>query len=218
MSDVTGKTVIGLKSEGGENFSSFDCVIWAVGRSPNTEFLNLDSIQVETDEKGFIKVDKYQKTNIDNIYAIGDVTGKNALTPVAIAAGRRLADRLFGEMLDRHLEYRTIPSVVFSHPPIGTVGLTEEEARSQYGDEVQVFTSKFTPLIYALNKKKSLSSMKLVTLGDDQKIIGCHIIGDGADEMLQGFAVAIRNGATKTDFDDTVAIHPTSAEELVTMR
>ena len=214
----TGKTVIGLKSEGGENFSSFDCVIWAVGRSPNTKFLNLDSIQVETDEKGFIKVDKYQKTNIDNIYAIGDVTGKNALTPVAIAAGRRLADRLFGEMLDRHLEYRTIPSVVFSHPPIGTVGLTEEEARSQYGDDVQVFTSKFTSLVYALSKKKSLSSMKLVTLGDDQKIIGCHIIGDGADEILQGFAVAIRNGATKTDFDDTVAIHPTSAEELVTMR
>ena len=121
-------------------------------------------------------------------------------------------------MFDRHLEYRTIPSVVFGHPPIGTVGLTEEEARSQYGDEVQVFTSKFTSLIYALSKKKSLSSMKLVTLGDDQKIIGCHIIGDGADEMLQGFAVAIRNGATKTDFDDTVAIHPTSAEELVTMR
>ena len=123
-------------------------------------------------------------------------------------------------MPGRYLEYHTIPTVVFSHPPIGTIGLTELEAREKYGDRIKIYTSSFTPMLYALSDQtdKVLTSMKLVTLGEEQKVIGCHIIGDGADEMLQGFAVAIRKGVTKKDLDDTIAIHPTSAEELVTMR
>lgn len=209
---------IRLIAEDGREFGSFDCVVWAVGRSPNTESLNAEAALLELDGYGFIPVDDYQRTNVDNIFALGDVTGREALTPVAIAAGRRLADRLYGGMTDRHLEYRTIPTVIFSHPPIGTVGLTEDAARAEYGDAVRVYKSRFTPMLYALGEHKVPASMKLVTVGDDEKIVGCHVIGDGADEMLQGFAVAIRMGATKRNFDDTVAIHPTSAEELVTMR
>jgi glutathione reductase (NADPH) len=155
---------------------------------------------------------------VEHISAIGDVTGREALTPVAIAAGRRLADRLYGGMDERRLDYRCIPTVIFSHPPIGTVGMTEAEARAEYGDDVRTYESRFTPMFYALGEKKEKTTMKLVTEGADERIVGCHLIGDGVDEMLQGFAVAIRMGATKKDFDDTVAIHPTSAEELVTMR
>ena len=156
---------------------------------------------------------------MDNVFAIGDVTGREALTPVAIAAGRRLADRLYGGMDGRHLEYHTIPTVIFSHPPIGTVGLTEDQARKEYGDEnVKVYRSRFNPMVYALGDHKQPAAMKLVTAGENEQVVGCHVIGDGSDEMLQGFAVAIRMGATKKHFDDTVAIHPTSAEELVTMR
>ena len=131
---------------------------------------------------------------------------------------RRLADRQYGGMDGRHLDYGLIPTVIFSHPPIGTVGLSESNARTEYGDSVKIYTSAFTPMYYALGTKKQRSDMKLITVGDDEKIISCHVIGDGADEMLQGFAVAIRMGATKADFDDTVAIHPTNAEEFVTMR
>ncbi len=135
-----------------------------------------------------------------------------------IVVGRRLADRLYGGMQDRRLEYHTIPTVIFTHPPIGTVGLRESDARQAYGDDVQVYRSTFNPMLYALGEHKTPSSMKLITVGSDEKIVGCHVIGDGVDEMLQGFAVAIRMGASKQDFDDTVAIHPTSAEEFVTMR
>lgn len=207
-----------LQSEDGREFGPFDSIVWAVGRSPNTENLNAEAALLELDGYGFIPVDKYQQTNVENIFALGDVTGKEALTPVAIAAGRRLADRLYGGMTGRHLEYHTIASVVFSHPPIGTVGLTEDAAREEYGDDVKVYTSRFTPMVYALGEHKVPAAMKLVTVGSEEKVVGCHVIGDGADEMLQGFAVAIRMGATKKDFDDTVAIHPTGAEELVTMR
>jgi len=207
-----------LQSEDGREFGPFDSIVWAVGRAPNTEDLNAEAALLELDGYGFIPVDKYQQTNVENIFALGDVTGKEALTPVAIAAGRRLADRLYGGMTGRHLEYHTIASVVFSHPPIGTVGLTEAAAREKYGDEVKVYSSRFTPMVYALGTHKVPAAMKLVTVGTEEKVVGCHIIGDGADEMLQGFAVAIRMGATKQEFDDTVAIHPTGAEELVTMR
>jgi glutathione reductase (NADPH) len=146
------------------------------------------------------------------------VTPRAGLTPVAIAAGRRLSDRLFGGMTGRRLDYDNIPSVVFSHPPIGTVGMGEDTARAKYGDQVKIYTTNFVPLYHALTKRKPRVRMKLVTLGPIERIIGIHILGEGADEMLQGFAVALRMGATKRDFDDTVAIHPTSAEELVTMR
>ncbi|MEE9142450.1 MAG: FAD-dependent oxidoreductase, partial [Gammaproteobacteria bacterium] len=203
---------------GREAFDDFDAVLWAIGRSPNTSGLWLDAAGVDTDDAGFVPTDEYQNTNVEGVYAIGDVTGRAALTPVAIAAGRRLADRLFDGQTDRHLEYKDIPTVIFTHPPIGTVGMTEPEAREHYGDDVRVYTSRFVSLYYQLSEHRPQTSMKLVTVGEEERVVGCHIIGDGADEMLQGFAVAVRMGAKKDDFDDTVAIHPTSAEELVTMR
>ena len=137
---------------------------------------------------------------------------------MAIAAGRRLADRLFGGMPERRLDYHNIPSVVFTHPPIGTVGLTEAEARREYGDDaVRIYTSHYIALYHGVLEDKTPSDMKLVCVGDEEKVVGAHVIGDGADEMTQGFAVAVKMGATKRDFDETVAIHPTSAEEFVTM-
>ena len=207
-----------LASQDGRSFGPVDCLIWAVGRTPNTDDLNIDVTGVAMDAEGFVPTDDLQQTSVAHISALGDVTGRAALTPVAIAAGRRLADRLYGGMDGRHLEYRLIPTVIFSHPPIGTVGLTEDEARAEYGDAVKVYTSSFTAMFYALGDTKRRSSMKLITVGEDERVVGCHVIGEGADEMMQGFAVAIRMGATKADFDDTVAIHPTSAEEFVTMR
>ena len=196
-----------------------DCLLWAIGRAPATAGLNLEAAGVALAEDGTIPVDDYQNTAVPGVYALGDVTGRAALTPVAIAAGRRLADRLFGGQPDRHLDYGLIPSVVFTHPPLGTVGLTEPEARSRYGDEaVRVYTSRFTPMARAFSPERRETAMKLVCTGQEQRVVGVHVIGDGADEMLQGFAVAVRMGATKRDFDDTVAIHPSSAEELVTMR
>jgi len=207
-----------LQAEDGRSFGPVDCILWAIGRAPNVEGLEFDRAGVLSNERGFIPTDMLQQTNIEHIFALGDVTGREALTPVAIAAGRRLADRLYGGMEGRHLDYDLIPTVIFSHPPIGTVGATEDAARAEHGDAIKVYTSTFTPMYYALGAKKSRSVMKLITAGSEEKIIGCHVIGDGADEMLQGFAVAIRMGATKADFDDTVAIHPTNAEELVTMR
>ncbi len=207
-----------LHAEDGRTFGPADCLIWAIGREPNIAGLDADKAGVETDEWGNVPVDDFQQTNVEHIFALGDVTGRTALTPIAIAAGRRLADRLYGGMEGRHLDYKLIPTVIFSHPPIGTVGMTEEKARAVHGDAVKVYTSSFTPMYYALGDKKQRSSMKLITVGDDERVVGCHVIGDGADEMMQGFAVAIRMGATKADFDDTVAIHPTNAEELVTMR
>ena len=207
-----------LESEDGRRFGPVDCVLWAIGREPNTNGLNIEATGVALDGKGFVPTDDYQRTNVEHISALGDVTGRAALTPVAIAAGRRLADRLYGGMEGRHLDYRLIPTVIFSHPPIGTVGMTEDEARAEYGDAVKVYSSAFTAMFYALGDMKRQSSMKLITVGEEERVVGCHVIGEGADEMMQGFAVAIRMGATKADFDDTVAIHPTSSEELVTMR
>lgn len=207
-----------LRAEDGRSFGPADTLVWAIGRSPNTGSLDAAKAGVEQDASGFIPTNKFQETNVDSVFAIGDVTGWDQLTPVAIAAGRRLADRLYGGMAGRHLEYELIPTVVFSHPTIGTIGLTEDEARGKYGDDMNVYTSAFTGMYYALGTNKKRSAMKLITAGADEKVVGCHVIGEGADEMLQGFAVAMRMGATKSDFDDTVAIHPTSAEELVTLR
>jgi glutathione reductase (NADPH) len=207
-----------LHAADGRSFGPVDCLVWAIGRSPNTDSLDAENAGVERDPWGFVPTDKFQKTNVEHIFALGDVTGRAQLTPVAIAAGRRLADRLYGGMEGRHLEYELIPTVIFSHPPIGTVGLSEDMARQLHGDDVKAYQSGFTGMYYALGSDKRRSVMKLVTVGDDERIVGCHVIGEGADEMMQGFAVAIRMGATKKDFDDTVAIHPTSAEELVTMR
>ncbi len=222
----TGATPAALEGEGqlmlrladGRRCGDFDCMLWAIGRSGNTHNLGLERCGVKVNANGFIPTDRFQNTNVPHIHAIGDVTGREALTPVAIAAGRRLSDRLYGGRPERHLDYDLIPTVIFSHPPIGTVGITEAEARARFGAEVQVFTTDFVPLYHVLTTRKPRVAMKLVTHGAERRIVGCHVIGEGADEMLQGFAVAIRMGATKEDFDDTVAIHPTSAEEFVTMR
>jgi glutathione reductase (NADPH) len=198
-------------------FEDFDCIIWAVGRKPLTDNIGLENTGIIVDENGFIPVDKYQATNIPNIFALGDIINKVPLTPVAIAAGRRLADRLYNNMEGRHLNYDNVPTVLFSHPPAATIGLTEKEAKKQFA-EVKIYQTDFTPMADALLPHKTTTAMKLVCVGENEKVVGCHIIGHGADEMMQGFAVAIKMGASKKDFDDTVAIHPTSSEELVTMR
>ncbi|WP_040976006.1 glutathione-disulfide reductase [Necropsobacter massiliensis] len=197
-----------------------DTLIWAIGREPNTDKLNLDVVGVKTNAHGFIQVDKYQNTSAKNIYAVGDIIeGGIELTPVAVAAGRRLSERLFNHKPTEHLDYKLVPTVVFSHPPIGTVGLTEPKAVEQYGAEnVKVYTSSFTPMYSAVTAHRQPCRMKLVCAGKEERIVGLHGIGFGVDEMIQGFAVAIKMGATKADFDNTVAIHPTGSEEFVTMR
>jgi len=212
-------TVIDVAGEDDRVLTGFDAVLFAIGRRPSTADLGLESCGIETDARGYIPVDRYQETRAPGIFAVGDVTGQAELTPVAIAAGRRLADRIWGGMDGRHLDYGLIPSVVFSHPPIATVGMTEPEARDAFGEQaVTVHTTSFTPMYSAFTAHKTKTAMKLVVSGDEERVVGCHLFGLGADEMLQGFAVAMRMGATKRDFDDTVAIHPSSAEELVTMR
>ncbi|WP_370598195.1 glutathione-disulfide reductase [Plesiomonas shigelloides] len=196
-----------------------DCLIWAIGRKPATDRLNLDASGVELDDRGYIRVDMYQNTNVPGVYAVGDNTGRIELTPVAVAAGRRLSERLFNNKPNEHLNYDNVPTVVFSHPPIGTVGLTEPQAIEQYGEaNVKVYTSSFTAMYTAVTQHRQPCRMKLVCVGAEQKIVGIHGIGFGMDEILQGFAVAMKMGATKRDFDNTVAIHPTAAEEFVTMR
>lgn len=209
---------LSLQTEDGKSFGPFDSLIWAIGRYALTEELGLDSAGVEVDGYGFIPTDKFQATNVPHIFAIGDVTGRDALTPVAIAAGRRMADRIYGGMEGRHLDYDNIATVIFSHPPSATCGLTEQQARHEYGDAIGVYTSTFVPMINSFTEHRTEARMKLITAGPDEHVVGAHLFGPGSDEMMQGFAVAIRMGATKHDFDDTVAIHPTSAEELVTMR
>eukprot|EP00918_Siedleckia_nematoides_P076382 GHVU01166945.1.p1 GENE.GHVU01166945.1~~GHVU01166945.1.p1 ORF type:complete len:531 (+),score=48.20 GHVU01166945.1:117-1595(+) len=198
-----------------------DTILFAVGRKPLTDLLDCEKAGFELDKKGDVVVDEYQKTTVDNIFAIGDVAGKALLTPVAIAAGRRLSNRLYGGVKDDKISYENIATVVFSHPPCGTVGLTEKEAKDKYGaDSIKTYVSKFTAMYYAMMPadEKEPTAMKLVCQGEDEKVVGIHMIGLGSDEITQGFAVAVKMGARKRDLDDTIAIHPTSGEELVTMR
>ncbi|KAI9244165.1 hypothetical protein BY458DRAFT_561054 [Sporodiniella umbellata] len=198
-----------------------DTVLWAVGRLPNIKKLNLEAVGVQLTDKGHIKADEYQNTTVDGIYSLGDACGKAELTPVAIAAGRRLSDRLFGgeQFRESKLDYENIPTAVFSHPTAGTVGLTEEQARERFGDEnVKTYTSKFVNMYFSMLEHKEPTAYKLVVTGPEEKVVGVHILGRGSDEILQGFGVAVRMGATKANFDACVAIHPTAAEELVTMR
>ncbi|WP_314723090.1 glutathione-disulfide reductase [Haemophilus pittmaniae] len=197
-----------------------DCLIWAIGREPATDTIGLENVGVETNARGFIKTDKFQNTNVPGIYAVGDIIeGGIELTPVAVAAGRRLSERLFNGKPNEHLDYDLVPSVVFSHPPIGTVGLSEPQAIEKYGEKnVKVYKSSFTAMYTAVTEHRQPCRMKLVCVGPQEKIVGLHGIGFGVDEMIQGFAVAIKMGATKADFDNTVAIHPTGSEEFVTMR
>ena len=194
-------------------------VIWATGRKPNVKDLNLEAAGVTLNEKGFIAVDDYQNTVVPGIYALGDVTGEKELTPVAIKAGRTLSERLFNGKVDAKMDYTSIPTVVFSHPAIGTVGLTEEAAIQTYGKEnINVYTSQFTSMYTAVTQHRQQAKFKLITAGPEEKVVGLHGLGYGVDEMIQGFAVAIKMGATQADFDATVAIHPTGSEEFVTMR
>jgi len=208
-----------ILSDSGMRVGGFDCVLWAIGRRANSAQLDLGATGLRADELHHVTTDLFQETGVPGIYAIGDITGRATLTPVAIAAGRRLADRIFDGQKSRHLTYRNIPTVVFSHPPIGTIGFTEAEAVGAYGaGEVKIYQAAFTPMYNAFTTRKEKMAVKLVVAGSDEKVIGIHVIGSGSDELLQGFAVAMQMGATKRDFDDTVAIHPTVAEELVTLR
>lgn len=194
-------------------------VVWATGRTPNTAGLGLEGIGVKTTESGHIAVDEYQNTAVPGVYALGDVTGPVELTPVAIAAGRALAERLFNGQTEARLDYTDVATVVFSHPPIATVGLTEKDAQARYGTEhVKCYQSSFVNLYHGLTARKPRSVFKLVTTGPEERVVGIHLLGLGVDEVIQGFSVALKMGATKADFDRTVAIHPTAAEELVTLR
>ena len=196
----------------------FDAVLFATGRAPNTTGLGLEGAGVELDRSGHIAVDARHDTSVEGIHAVGDVTDGPALTPVAIAAARRLMDRLFAGR-DRPLDPDNIPSVVFSHPPMGMVGLTTEQAIEAHGAEaITVLRSGFRPMLAALADVPQRSLFKLVCVGEERRVVGVHLLGDAADEILQGFAVAVRMGATLEDLNDTVAIHPTSAEEVVLMQ
>jgi glutathione reductase (NADPH) len=210
--------LLNVNDDQGDIQSGFDQVIYAVGRNPDHVGLDIENSGVEVNQHGYIPCDLFQNTNQAHIFALGDITGRAPLTPVAIAAGRRLADRLYNGQSDRHVDYQNIATVVFSHPPIGTVGLTEEEAKKEHGDKIKIYQTDFAAMYNSISGHAVPTAMKLVCLGENEVVIGCHVIGPGVDEMLQGFSVAIRMGATKQDFDDTIAIHPTSSEELVTMR
>ncbi|RBW47574.1 glutathione-disulfide reductase [Psychromonas sp. B3M02] len=210
---------ITLHLENGQSHN-VDTLIWAIGRHPTTDKINLAVTGVETNDAGYIKVDEYQETNIPGIYCVGDIMENGVeLTPVAVKAGRQLSERLFNNKPEAKMDYDLIPTVVFSHPPIGTIGVTEPEAIEQYGKEnVKVYQSGFTAMYSAITKHRQPCKMKLVCAGDDEVVVGLHGIGFAVDEMIQGFSVAMKMGATKADFDNVVAIHPTGSEEFVTMR
>ncbi|MGO2322522.1 glutathione-disulfide reductase [Vibrio casei] len=210
---------ITLHLENGES-QNVDTLIWAIGRHPATDAINLDVTDVATNDRGYIKVDEYQETNVKGIYCVGDIMeGGIELTPVAVKAGRQLSERLFNGKTDAKMDYNLVPTVVFSHPPIGTIGLTEQQAIEKYGqDNVKIYQSGFTAMYTAVTQHRQPCKMKLVCADEDEKVVGLHGIGFTVDEMIQGFAVAMKMGATKADFDAVVAIHPTGSEEFVTMR
>jgi glutathione reductase (NADPH) len=194
-----------------------DAVMYATGRNPNTAGLGLERAGVEVAANGAVIVDDDYQSSVASIHAIGDVIHKIQLTPVALAEGMVVADRLFGKG-ERKLDYRYVPTVVFSHPNVGTVGLSEAQARREYEDNVAIYKSTFTPLKHRLSGRKELTMMKLVVDKASDRVLGVHMVGIDAGEILQGFAVALVCGATKAQFDATIGIHPTAAEELVTMR
>ena len=190
--------------------------MYATGRKANTEGLGLDRAGVQLRNNGAIKVDDYNRTSQPNIFAVGDVTDRIQLTPVAIQEGHAFADMLFGG--DKRLtDYKNVPSAVFSTPPIATVGLTEEEAIAQYG-KVDIYDSNFKPLVHTMSGRDERSVMKLIVDTKTDVVVGCHMMGTDSPEIIQGVAIAIKCGATKSQFDSTTGIHPSSAEEFVTMR
>jgi len=194
-----------------------DVLIWAIGREPANDKINIENTDIKLDKRGYIEVDKFQNTTAKNIYAVGDNIGKVDLTPVAVKAGRLLSERLFNNKTNAHMDYDLIPTVVFSHPTIGTIGLTEEQAREKYGDDLTIYNSNFAAMYTALTSHRQATKLKLICAGENEKVVGLHGIGFAMDEIIQGFGVAMKMGATKADFDACVAIHPTSAEEFVTL-
>ncbi len=219
VSEVVKQEDGSLLVKSGDKSIEVDLLVWAIGRRYNTDNIGLENTDIEPNEDGSITTDKFQETNVKGVYALGDIIGQFELTPVAIAAARRAADRIYGGMEGRHLEYKNIPSIVFTHPPIGTVGLTEKEAIETYGKEsLKVYTTSFTAMFHSFSDAPVKTAMKMICHGDDEKIVGIHLFGPQVDEMLQGFAVAVNMGATRKDFNDTVALHPTAAEELSTLR
>ena len=189
----------------------------ATGRKPNTQKLGLENTQVQLDSKGAIIVDQYSQTTEENIYAVGDCTDNINLTPVAINEGRAFADTVFGNKC-RRMSYENVPTAIFTTPEAATVGLTEAQARAKYGNAIKVYRSRFRPMYYTLPGKDEKTMMKLVVDQSNNKVLGAHMVGNSAAEIIQGVAIALKMGATKADFDATVGIHPTSAEEFVTMR
>jgi len=207
---------LGVKMSGIEE-RGFDLVLAATGRIPNTEGLGLENVGVELGEKGEIKVDEFSKTNVDYIHAVGDVTDRVQLTPVAIREGQAFADSLFGDIEPYAVDHSCIPSAVFSHPPIASVGLNEREAKDQYG-QVKTYMSDFRPMKNVVAGRNERSLIKMICDGANDKILGIHMIGPDAPEIMQAAAVAVKAGMNKADFDATTAIHPTVAEELVLLR
>ncbi len=207
-----------LRAADGGASGGYDQVILAVGRSANTGDMGLEAAGVALDDAGNVVVDACQRTSLPHVVAVGDMTGRATLTPVAIAAARRAMDRVFGGQADAKLDYENIPTVIFAHPPLAAVGLTEAQAREHFGDEVQVYRAGFSPMLHALAGSPQRSLFKLVCTGAERRVVGIHLLGEGVDEILQGFAVALKKGITLDDLHDTVALHPTSAEEVVLMR
>ncbi|ODQ65643.1 glutathione reductase [Nadsonia fulvescens var. elongata DSM 6958] len=218
-----GALKITYEDSNGKGELEVDSLIWTIGRYALNDSINVKSTGVKVDKRGQVIVDEHQNSNVEGIYSVGDVVGNVELTPVAIAAGRKLSDRLFGgpEFKNSKQDYFDVPSAVFSHPEIGSIGITEPQAKEKYGaDNVKVYSSKFTGMYYAMMEpeNKGPTAYKLICTGPEEKVVGLHLVGEASSEVLQGFGVAVRMGATKADFDRCVAIHPTSAEEIVTLR
>lgn len=204
-----------LTCVGGTRHHGFDELFWAIGRRPNTRALGLECVDVRHDADGTILVDAQHRTSAPHIHAIGDVTRDPAFTPYVVRTGRALADRLFGGRSDAVYAPSVFPRLAYAHPPIGAIGISEAQARERHGDAVRVHRKRFVPMRLKLGGSERRTMMKLVCTGPDERIVGLHLCGDAVEEMLQGFAVAVTMGATRADFEATLALHPTSAEELV---
>jgi len=194
-----------------------DLIMYATGRNPKSKDLGLEDVGVKTNEKGAIIVDEWSRTSVPNIYAVGDVTDRINLTPVALGEGHAVADTLYNNK-PRVFSHKNVPSAVFSQPPVACVGLTEKQAREEYKDDYDVYMSNFTPLRHTISKRPEKAMMKLIVQKSTDRVLGVHMVGEEAPEIIQGLAVAVVCGATKAQFDQTVGIHPTAAEEFVTMR
>lgn len=208
-----------LVDKNGNEYPGFEYVCYAIGRSPVSDTLNIESIGLESNRRGYVESNEWEETAVDRVYALGDVNGKVELTPVAIRAGRMLADRLFGGKAEAKMDYVNVPSVVFLDPPIGSIGYSEKEANEQFeGQTLTIYRSRFRNMYYRPTGRNCQTMFKIICVGDDERVVGMHLHGMGADEILQGFGVAIKMGATKADIDSVVAIHPTASEEIVTMK